>query len=42
MISEGKRQGEEIATTVARGSWQELPDAGHLVDQDNPQAFNAA
>ena len=37
-----KRQGERLAGTVAFGSWQELPDAGHLVNQDNPRAFNAA
>jgi pimeloyl-ACP methyl ester carboxylesterase len=37
-----KRQGERIAETVPRGTWQEIPDAGHLVNQDNPRAFNAA
>jgi len=37
-----KRQGERLAETVAAGSWQEIPDAGHLVNQDNPLAFNAA
>lgn len=41
-VSQGKRQGERIASTVANGWWQEVPDAGHLVNQDNPQAFNAA
>jgi pimeloyl-ACP methyl ester carboxylesterase len=37
-----KRQGERLADTLASGSWQEIPDAGHLVNQDNPRAFNAA
>lgn len=37
-----KHQGERLAETVAHGSWQEIPDAGHLVNQDNPRAFNAA
>lgn len=37
-----KRQGERLAETVGRGSWQEIPNAGHLVNQDNPRAFNAA
>lgn len=37
-----KRQGERLADTLPRGSWQEIPDAGHLVNQDNPQAFNGA
>lgn len=36
-----KRQGEQIATTVSRGRYQEIPGAGHLVNQDNPDAFNA-
>lgn len=37
-----KRQGERLAETVVYGSWQEIPDAGHLVNQDNSRAFNAA
>ena len=37
-----KRQGERLATTVADGSWQEIPDSGHLVNQDNARAFNDA
>jgi pimeloyl-ACP methyl ester carboxylesterase len=37
-----KRQGERLAETVARGSCQEIDDAGHLVNQDRPGAFNAA
>ncbi|MFB6155824.1 MAG: alpha/beta fold hydrolase [Haloferacaceae archaeon] len=37
-----KRQGEHLAETVARGSWREIPGAGHLVNQDDPEAFNAA
>jgi pimeloyl-ACP methyl ester carboxylesterase len=41
-VSQGKHQGERIATTVAHGTWQEIPDAGHLVNQDNPRAFNEA
>lgn len=41
-VSQVKRQGEELASTVANGRWQEIPDAGHLVNQDNPQVFNAA
>lgn len=40
--SQVKRQGERLATTVVQGSWQEIADAGHLVNQDNPLAFNAA
>lgn len=35
-----KRQGERLANTVARGTAGEIPDAGHLVNQDNPAAFN--
>lgn len=37
-----KRQGERIAAIVSRGTWHEIPDAGHLVNQDNPRAFNEA
>ncbi|MFC7047348.1 alpha/beta fold hydrolase [Halobacteriaceae archaeon GCM10025711] len=37
-----KRQGERIAATVVDGRWREIPGAGHLVNQDNPEAFNAA
>lgn len=37
-----KRQGERLARTVARGASQEIPGAGHLVNQDNPRAFNTA
>lgn len=37
-----KRQGEQIATAVSHGRCQEIPDAAHLVNQDNPDAFNAA
>ncbi len=37
-----KRQGERLADTLPRGSWQEIPDAGHLVNQDSPQMFNDA
>jgi pimeloyl-ACP methyl ester carboxylesterase len=41
-VAPGKRQGERLSETVAHGSWQEISDAGHLVNQDNPDAFNAA
>lgn len=37
-----KRQGQKLATNVGNGSWEEIPDAGHLVNLDRPQAFNAA
>lgn len=37
-----KRQGRRLADAVAHGSCRELPDAGHLVNQDRPAAFNAA
>lgn len=37
-----KRQGKRLAATVRRGTWREIPDAGHLANQDNPRAFNAA
>jgi non-heme chloroperoxidase len=41
-VSQGKRQGRQIASTVANGWWQEISNAGHLVNQDNAQEFNAA
>ena len=37
-----KRQGEQLAATVADGSYREIPGSGHLVNQDNPRAFNDA
>ena len=37
-----KCQGERLAATAPRGTWREIPDAGHLVNQDNPRAFNDA
>lgn len=37
-----KRQGEQLAATVARGTRREIADAGHLVNLDSPAAFNAA
>lgn len=37
-----KRQGERLAETVSHSFPQEIPHAGHLVNQDNPEAFNAA
>lgn len=41
-ISQGKRQGRQIATAVEEGTWHEVPTAGHLVNQDNPEDFNTA
>jgi pimeloyl-ACP methyl ester carboxylesterase len=41
-VSPVKRQGKRIATTVPWGTSLEIPNAGHLVNQDNPTAFNAA
>ena len=37
-----KRQGKQIARGVVEGSWREVSDAGHLVNQDNPRAFDEA
>ncbi|MBX0288138.1 alpha/beta hydrolase [Halomicroarcula sp. F28] len=37
-----KRQGEQLATTVPQGQLREIPDSGHLINQDNPLAFNEA
>lgn len=37
-----QRQGERLAATVNEGEWMVIPDAGHLVNQDNSVAFNAA
>lgn len=37
-----KRHGRRIAADVDDGEWTELRDAGHLVNQDNPTAFNRA
>ncbi|WP_049928222.1 alpha/beta fold hydrolase [Halopiger goleimassiliensis] len=37
-----KAQGEEIASAVADGQRLTFDDAGHLVNQDRPRAFNAA
>lgn len=36
-----KRQGQQIAATVDDGSVVAVDDAGHLVNLDNPAAFNA-
>ncbi|AEH37392.1 alpha/beta fold hydrolase [Halopiger xanaduensis] len=36
-----KRQGEQIASAVADGRRVTLENAGHLVNQDRPTAFNA-
>ena len=37
-----KVQGKRLAATLPRGSYTEIPDAGHLVNQDNPDAFDEA
>jgi len=37
-----KTQGNRLASTVADGRVREIGTAGHLVNQDNPEAFNAA
>lgn len=37
-----KRQGESIAASVENGRATEIPDAGHIVNLDSPEAFNAA
>jgi pimeloyl-ACP methyl ester carboxylesterase len=37
-----KRQGERIARTVQEGAVKSIPDSGHLVNQDQPAAFNGA
>lgn len=36
-----KRQGGQIAAAVERGEETVVPDAGHLVNLDNPEGFNA-
>jgi non-heme chloroperoxidase len=37
-----KRQGQQLAESVPHGRYQEIADAAHLVNQDNPEAFNEA
>ncbi len=37
-----KRQGERLAESIEDGTLTEIPEAGHLVNRDNPGAFNAA
>ncbi|MXR50250.1 alpha/beta fold hydrolase [Halovenus sp. WSH3] len=37
-----KRQGRRLADDAHHGRWLELPDAAHLVNRDNPAAFNEA
>ena len=37
-----KRQGRQIADAVEQGAVRSIPDAAHLVNMDNPTAFNAA
>jgi pimeloyl-ACP methyl ester carboxylesterase len=41
-IGQIKRQGQQLADSVPNGRALELPDAAHLVNQDNPDAFNSA
>jgi non-heme chloroperoxidase len=36
-----KRQGQQLADSVARGAVQPIPGAAHLVNLDRPAAFNA-
>lgn len=40
--SQIKRQGQQLAQSVPHGRHLEIPDAAHLVNQDNPAAFNRA
>jgi pimeloyl-ACP methyl ester carboxylesterase len=37
-----KRQGKNLAESAPKGEYRELADAAHLVNQDNPTAFNRA
>lgn len=37
-----KRQGKQIAAAVNNGELTVIPDAGHLVNLDNPEVFNTA
>lgn len=37
-----KVQGRRLARTLPRGSYGEIPDAGHLVNQDQPEGFDRA
>jgi pimeloyl-ACP methyl ester carboxylesterase len=37
-----KRQGRQLAESVPNGQHREIADAAHLVNQDNPTAFNKA
>lgn len=37
-----KVQGENLAGTLPNASFREIADAGHLVNEDNPVAFNEA
>ena len=37
-----KRQGQTLAESIPDGQYSELADAGHLVNQDTPGAFNSA
>ncbi|MFD1588918.1 alpha/beta fold hydrolase [Halorientalis brevis] len=41
-VSLVKQQGHRIASAVTDGTVLEIPTAGHLVNQDNPDAFNEA
>lgn len=35
-----KAQGKQLASMLPLGAYTEIPDAGHLVNQDNPDAFD--
>lgn len=37
-----KRQGDRLSRTVINGQYREIPRSGHLVNQDQPAAFNDA
>lgn len=37
-----KRQADRLAETLTNGTGREIPDAGHLLNQDNAQAFDEA
>jgi non-heme chloroperoxidase len=41
-VSMVKNQGNRLGSAVPDGTVREIPDAGHLVNQDNPEAFNDA
>lgn len=37
-----KRQGRQLAERTGNGRWREIPSSAHLVNQDNPEAFDSA